>query len=319
MRFRKSTAANYRPVNGFTLVELLVVIAIIGILVGMLLPAVQSVREAARRTNCQNNLRQINLAISIYESGMQVLPPGRVGCDDTGDLMPIQDCPSGLSSELKVGASGFVSILPHLEQQSLYDQLNIDVGGLWNRDVQDLDWYEIESKFDGVKEQLSVYWCPSESANRISMVYYPVKAATATYALCSGTHGADDPSFMIKYENNGAFVYRREHKLRDFRDGLSNTFFAGEVIEPDVQESSNIWNYAIANADSLRSTSNPLNTDPGDGTTHERQNGAFASQHPGGASFAFGDGAVRFVPDGISFTVYQSLSTIAEGETVVGW
>ena len=81
-----------RKKNGFTLVELLVVIAIIGILVGMLLPAVQSVRGAARRASCQNNLRQMGLAVANYESSFQQLPAGRLGCDDIGNQMAVQFC-----------------------------------------------------------------------------------------------------------------------------------------------------------------------------------------------------------------------------------
>lgn len=310
MRLTQSPLA----IRGFTLVELLVVIAIIGILIGILLPAVQSVREAGRRTQCQNNLRQIGLAIANHESTHGKLPPGRIGCDDTGDEMTITDCPQGLSPENKMGASGFVSILPELEQQGLYDQLAVFVGGLWNRDVHDLGWYDIQSKHDGIKQHLQVYWCPSELSQQLSMVYYPVTAATSTYAFCSGTLGPDQPEYVTKYENNGAFVYRRQLKIRDVRDGLSNTMLVGEVIQVDIYESSNIWNYALANADSLRTTCNPLNTAPGDGITFELQNGAFASRHPGGGSFVYGDGTVRFMRDDVHLHIYQSLSTVAAGD-----
>lgn len=304
----------HKSIQGFTLVELLVVIAIIGILIGMLLPAVQSVREAARRTSCQNNLRQIGLAIANFESSRRKLPPGRIGCDDTGDLMTINDCPIGLSPESKNGASGFVSILPELEQSGVYEQLSVNIGGLWNRDVNDLGWYDDVGKNEGVKQQLDVYWCPSLNARRINMVYYPVKAASSAYAFCNGSLAPNSTAYLIKYKNTGAFLYRRQLKLRDIFDGLSNTMFVGEVTGPDLFESSNIWNYALANADCLRSTANPLNTFPGDGLTFETQNAAFSSSHPGGASFVFGDSSVRFLNETIDLATYQGLSTVRGGE-----
>ena len=300
--------------SGFTLVELLVVIAIIGILIGMLLPAVQAVREAARRTSCQNKLRQVGLAISVYESSYRTLPPGRIGCDDTGDNTVLSQCPAGLTSDEKTGASGFVSILPELEQTALKNELNVESGGLWNRDVDDLTWYADTGKNQGVKRHLDIYWCPSENGKKISSVYYPVKAATSTYAFCNGSLGPDAPKAITKYDNNGAFIYRTKRKLRDLHDGLSNVFILGEVVSPDIWESSNIWNYALANADCLRSTANPLNTTPGSGIVLDLQNGAFGSWHPGGASFVYADGHVGYMKDQIDLLVYQGLSTINGGE-----
>ena len=128
--------------KAFTLVELLVVVAIVGILIAMLLPAVQSVREAARRVSCMNNLRQVGLAILNFESANMLLPPGRVGCDDIGQRMPVSQCDADLTPEEKNGASGFVSILPQLELGALSNQLDIRNGGLWNRDIDDLEWWQ---------------------------------------------------------------------------------------------------------------------------------------------------------------------------------
>lgn len=301
--------------RGFTLVELLVVIAIIGILIGMLLPAVQSVRESARRVTCQNNLRQIGIAVLNFEAAHMKLPPGRVGCDDIGEQMGVPQCEPGLTAIEKNGASGFVSILPQLEQENLSRQLDVLNGGLWNRDVDDLGWWQnFSGKRSGILEFLPIYWCPTESGQTESDVYQPVLAAASSYAFSSGSLGPDNSVHVTKYKNDGAFIYRSQIQLAEVQDGLSNTFFVGEVIRPDTYESSNVWSYSIANADSLRTTTNPLNTIPGDGIVVELRNGAFGSGHPGGASFVYGDGHVAFVNDSIELPIYQGQSTIKNGE-----
>jgi prepilin-type N-terminal cleavage/methylation domain-containing protein/prepilin-type processing-associated H-X9-DG protein len=302
---------------GFTLIELLVVIAIIGILTGMLLPAVQTVRESARRSSCQNNFRQIGLAIGNYEAGRQELPPGRLGCDDIDENRLVASCPTGLTSEEKNGASGFIPLLSFLELGNLEEQLAVDDGGLWNRDVDDLEWWQsFPGKRQGILEELPILWCPSENGERVSTVYQPVNAATSSYALSNGSLGPNSLIYVTKYDNNGAFVYKQPKSLVDVADGLSNTFFVGEVTRPDIWESSNVWSYAIANADCLRTTDNPLNTRPGAGDVIQRRNGAFASSHPGGCLFLFGDGHVQFVADSVDRDLYQALSTINGGEPV---
>lgn len=302
--------------RGFTLVELLVAISIIGILVGLLLPAIQSAREAARRESCLNNLKQLGVAIHCYESGQRKFPPGRVGCDDTGDQMAISACPPGLSAERKTAASGFVVLLPQMEMQPLYDRLGIEIGGLWNRNVDDLAWYADESKRIAIQEQPTFHRCPSDTSVRLSDVYRPVIAATGSYAFVQGTLGPGKPPEQVKYDNDGPFLYVTSRKPSQVTDGLSQTMFVGEVMLADTWESSNTWTYALSNADCLRTTSNKLNTTPGDGYVYYRQNGAFGSQHPEGALFAFGDGHVEFLSDAIAKDVYKALSTIAGGELV---
>ena len=303
--------------SGFTLVELLVVIAIIGILVAMLLPAVQSVREAANRTSCQNNLRQIGIAIASYETAFQALPAGRVGCDDVGqDMSVISHCTGDLTPEEKNGASGFVSILPYLDHANLHDALSVDDGGLWNRDIDDLQWWENNAqKREAILVQPPVYRCASDASEETSDAYLPIKAATSSYAFCNGSLGPDNLVHTTKYINNGPFMYRSHMTHASIRDGHSNTFFVGEVLGSDLWESSNVWTYAIANADSLRTTTNPLNTQPGAGITIELRNGAFGSTHPGGGNFVYGDAHVEFVDESIEMSVYRNLSTIDEGKT----
>ena len=125
---KQAAAAIVKPLRlrpaaalGFTLVELLVVIAIIGILVALLLPAVQAAREAARRTQCQNNLKQLGLAALNHEGTHKHLPPGRMGCDGAANL----NCSPG---EWSRAASGFLPMLPFLEEPALYDSIDFDDG-----------------------------------------------------------------------------------------------------------------------------------------------------------------------------------------------
>lgn len=301
--------------HGFTLVEALVVMACIGILLSLLFPAIQTIRESARRTKCQGNLNQIGVALVSYQSIFQQLPAGRNGCDDIGESMGVSQCHTGLTPEQKNGSSGFVAILPQLERENLSNQLNVRNGGLWNRDVDDLAWWMADAgKREGILEHLPIFWCPSESGSKESNVYEPIIAATSSYAFSNGSLGPGNPVHVTKYKNDGAFIYRTPRKMTDLKDGLSNTFLVGEVVRPDLNESSNVWSYAIANADCLRTTTNPLNTQPGAGETVELRNGAFGSSHPGGGLFLHGDGHVEFLSDSIELSTYQSLSTIAGGE-----
>lgn len=301
---------NERKRTGFTLIELLTVVAIIGLLTALLLPALQAAREAARRTSCVSNMRQTGLGIIQYEVANGQFPPGRTGCDDTGDLRQHHVCPPGLPPEKKTAASGFVEILPFIEHKALYQGLHIEDGGLWNRNVDDLGWYEDRLKCKGIKERIDTLVCPSDTSRAISDVYLPVRAATASYALIQGSLGPDAPVHLSKFENDGMFLYVVTRKSSHIKDGLSKTSMIGEVALSDTWESSNTWSYALVNADCLRSTRNPLNTRPGDGIVRERQNGALGSEHPGGANICFVDGRVRFVDDAIEPSVYRAHSTI---------
>ena len=303
-----------RNCSAFTLVELLVVIAIIGILIGMLLPAVQTVREAARRISCSNNQRQIGLGLALHESNFSRFPPGRMGCSSSGDTglpWPSDPCANLDIPNRLCGASAFVSILSFMEMESLQTLLDAREGGLWVDDVNDRAWFDSASsnKRAALLVRPTVFVCPSAVAEPISDVYAAISdSATGSYALCSGSLGPDSYVESIKYDNNGAFVYARSRKVSSFTNGLSNTYFGGEVIDADRWESSNVWSYGRVHADSLRTTRNPLNTPPTEGVVRDRRNGAFGSRHPGGANFVFGDGHVQFVSDNIELEVYRQAS-----------
>jgi prepilin-type N-terminal cleavage/methylation domain-containing protein/prepilin-type processing-associated H-X9-DG protein len=311
--------------HGFTLVELLVVIAILGVLVALLLPAVQAAREAARRQICGSHLRQVALAVEHYESALRRLPAGRVGCDDTGDDCrnnPNQDpsgcavavavCPAGLSVEKKTAASAFVTILPYMEQQALHDRLAVAKGGLWNRNVNDLGWfYASPTKAEAIKQRVPIFVCPSDASKPISDAYDPVFAATGSYVFVQGTKGPTSRRPTAKYDNDGAFIYVTGRKASEISDGLSRTLAGGEVVMSDAWESSNTWTYARMNADAIRTTEHPLNTRPGVGGGYEAQNGAFGSEHPVGGMFAYADGHVEMIHNDIALDVYRALATIA--------
>jgi hypothetical protein len=165
-----------------------------------------------------------------------------------------------------------------------------------------------------VKTRPAVFVCPSD---RSEPTYG--SCATGSYALCAGTNG---PTYgisqtLVKHYNTGIFQYRTVYRQVDVRDGLSNTMFVGEVIQADTRESSNCWCLGARHLHSLRTTDNPLNTLPDEGVTVDLYgyscSGAFASYHPAGADFVFGDGRVIFLSENIDLDTYRALST-REGE-----
>ncbi|MBN2296236.1 MAG: DUF1559 domain-containing protein, partial [Pirellulales bacterium] len=271
------------------------------------LPAVQAAREAARRMQCSNNLKQISLGLAGYEAAFGYYPPGRVGYDGlTGP---------GITDEQRVGTSGFVALLPQLEQDAVYDMFDFtNCPGPWGYDANWLTY-----NYQAFGQQVSAYRCPSDTSKEFSddpsvSTTYKTNgnpAATGSYALCNGSNSPLDSN--LKYAANGVFYYRSRHKVRDITDGLSKTFFVGEVIDAHTKSGTNIWSRGLRALDCIRTTYNPVNTPTGTGVTLSNYgypaNAAFGSDHPGGAMFGFGDGHVQFIVDNIDWDIYQSLAT----------
>lgn len=314
------------PIRAFTLVELLVVIAIIGVLVALLLPAIQAAREAGRRAQCINNLKQIGLAVLNYETANGHLPPGRLGCDV--GYRPQPYCSSVADEPNQSELSCFAVILPYLESQSGYQLFDLQGEGVLMVGSGTEEWKANKAGLEFLRTRPPFFVCPSDlSEPQVEGVEYNDidGLGTGSYAMCMGSNG---PSFGIlpnvKVENTGLFMYKRTFAIQEVLDGLSKTFVAGETTNGHLRkyDTYNIWSQGIRHVSSLRNTENPLNTPPGLGTTRVMKatytplaNGAFISNHPGGGNFVFGDGHTKFISENIDLELYRALSTRA-GEEV---
>lgn len=334
MTGRCRSESNAKSSRGFTLVELLVVIAIIGVLVALLLPAVQAAREAARRMSCQNNLKNIGLSDQSHHDSKGYFTQARSGPDSTSrkifwDLV---------TAEQRSGASAFVHLLPFLEQKALYEAFDItDNKGLWPAGITDPggDWHKMSinpARVEALDSRPEVMVCPSSGDEPITtnprFENFDVVPATGNYAVVAGhrglifgEHGVD--VCRLKHNNTGIHLYGGGKAwdstvpIRKITDGTSNTISFGEVIDSHLPENENIWTYCERYLSTYRMTDVAINTPPSivglPANGGPDVNGAFASRHPGGAQFVFADAHVTFVEESIDFEMYQQLSTI-DGE-----
>ena len=321
-------ASRRKAWRAFTLVELLVVIAIIGILVALLLPAVQAAREAARRISCSNNLKQWGVAQLNYEDVHKEFAPARPGPDASSHRevilvgRPFGPRAQGKFGYLRSGVSGFVLMLPFMESEALYDQFDIDRGdGVWLSEIANVNW-RTPQKEQAIGTRPEFVVCPSnETLPRHEERHqtWGIIPATGTYAFCAGHRGPNAwqcDACMVKHHNSGMHYYWTRVRLKDIEDGLSKTISIGEIVEGHTMDSSNMWTQAYRHADTFRGTEVALNTPPGVEAVQVcgepgLLNGAFASDHPGGAQFLYADGRVEFLAEDIDLDTYQNLSTIA--------
>ena len=312
---RWSRCAIQRPV-GFTLVELLVVIAIIGVLVGLLLPAVQAAREAARRSSCANNLKQIGLAISNFESAQKAIPAGYSFYTST----------SGNSW------GWAVFIMPYLEQQALYDQLKPTT-----RPITDLYNNGSYTAADKALLQTPIpgYRCASDTTPALNnLVVFDSNrydVATSNYVGCVG----DITSPVLDNDSGGAFIGRYDRlastpgtgplgiTLRKATDGLSKTLAVGERSASNYAA---VWagsghvgffNSSSA-ARSLGRAFYLINFDwiNGGGSSSDQGKG-FSSGHIGGAQFLYLDNSVQFISESIDKNRLADICNRADGKNYV--
>jgi prepilin-type N-terminal cleavage/methylation domain-containing protein/prepilin-type processing-associated H-X9-DG protein len=273
----------YRPRQraAFTLIELLVVIAIIGVLIALLLPAVQACRSAARRTQCINNEMQIALALQNYESSFETLPPGVVNA--TG---PISQRETGYHY------SWLVQILPFVEQKNVYNHLNFMVG-------------VYDHANDSARQiRIATYLCPGDpNVGDIT----PGRFCQTSYY---GSH--HDSEAPIDTTNNGVLYLNSQVRREDIADGASNTILFGEAkTDPTT------FGWGSGTRSSLRNVGWGINGPaPTPSKTNPDPVGGFSSFHPGGADFAFADGSVRFLKNNGNGTILRALANRNDGEMI---
>lgn len=293
--------------RAFTLIELLIVLAIIGILIALLLPAVQMAREAANRMYCGANQKQIVLAMHSYHDVHKTLPLNTSFTHDVGAL--------------SCSRSWMQGILPFVEQSALHDRIDSGASVQANRKV--------------AETVVSLYLCPSDGAggliNNRADVAEAWELASTSYKACSGSNwywgefarseptGRFAGSFDGQCEGNGIICEARQGpvmtRLSQITDGSSNTIAVGETISDWTK-----WAWWYSNNATVGNCATPLNLlyqegrDPIGNLQDWTYSTGFMSRHPGGAEFGLADGSVRFVPDTVDLAVYRAYATIQGGE-----
>lgn len=326
---RMPRQSSHRQMSAFTLVELLVVIAIIGILVALLLPAVQAAREAARRAQCQNNLKQIGLGILNYESAHGVLAPGaKINVPD--------DCIGGTDCR---GVGTFMLIMPYMEDavipDILRDLMNSRTGNGWG-------WTLIANPQNEVQignvadAMVPTYICPSNAR------WQGVNPRRDYFGVAGGNFSSAPPpdrqpvtiNIRGRVFTNGLFQMREEIRIARITDGTSSTFAVGESDHPALYGGPEGWpgygvpdeggpgcwwhggSYTVGSYSGHstgrlhRTTWYPINHDLMPNMRPNQENDSpFGSEHPGGAQFVYADGHVEFIQDSIDIDAYRALST----------
>jgi len=303
----------------FTLIELLVVIAIIAILIALLLPAVQQAREAARRTQCKNNLKQLGLGLHNYHDTYLVFPMANVVRFDNavrGD-----------------GWTWHARILPYMDQAALFNR----VSGVMGTDVGNQN--STEQLLAGRDTKLTVFQCPSHPSGPIqngSKNGYQISNYNGVTGSVCFNDDQLDAATDVGYSGDGMFFMNSRVRIGDVTDGTSNTFLVAEVQDELMGDNGGSNNLRLPGSDRRYNFSDnsdgnpptditeylvgmelndPINANHRDTSGFYNNTGEYAgSYHVGGAQFLMSDGSVRFVSQNINMNLYQAVGTRAKGE-----
>tara|TARA_B100000809_G_scaffold258850_1_gene302765 strand:+ start:310 stop:1194 length:885 start_codon:yes stop_codon:yes gene_type:complete len=292
----------------------LVVIAIIGILVAMLLPAVQAAREAARRAQCSNKLKQIALALHNYHSAHNTFPPGGI------TKLPVSNCELQGTPDLDVGPPWTVLILPYLEDQDRYDRYDFAgsfAGSTW---ATGADNYNIQFQPN------YNFQCPSDPNSRAEVYntnYYACQGGDVL-PLC---RAPGEPTRVIFH--NGIFFNNSKISVRKVHDGSSKVVLVGETkYSPSIpvnvpRDPYTSWDTGFrvypssygwpSGTCATFEQINSWNYDPASGQDFHYQTSTFGSNHPGGCQFAMADGSIHFISENIDITTYRGMGARSDG------